>query len=406
MLLVEADGKALFRQYGIAVPDGEVVRSAAWHGTGPRVVKAQVTVGGRGKAGGVALCRDAAETEAALTRILHSSIKGHAVQACLVEAPATGRECYLSILLDAGAGALRVTFIAEGGVEVESHTLTDAHTQLCAPDEASINAALAALTDDPAVREVGAKLAKLFLREELMLAEINPLFVSGTQAVAGTKSHAVAGAESHAVAGAESHAVAGAESHAVAGAESHAVAGDAKVVLDGNALHRQPGQEALLRANAALYPDALRKLDEGFDYVELDAQGSIGLITTGAGLSMMLVDELTARGAHPINFLDIRTGQLRGSPARLIRVLEWLSAHASLRVLFVNIFAGITDQREFAQLLAAALQAQPCGGVPVVARLVGNGSEEARVWLAAARPDIAIFEDLEPAIARVAEHAR
>ena len=378
MLLVEADGKALLRQYGIAVPAGEVVRDAVWGGEGPRVVKAQVTVGGRGKAGGVALCRDGAETQAALRRILGSSIKGHAVHACLVEAPATGRECYLSILLDAGAGALRVTFIAEGGVEVESHALDATTSRLCAPDEASINAALAALTEDVAVREVGASLATLFLREELMLAEINPLFVGPAGAVAG------------------------AESHAVAGAESHAVAGDAKLVLDGNALHRQPGQEALLRANATLYPDALRKLDEGFDYVELDARGSIGLITTGAGLSMMLVDELTARGAHPINFLDIRTGQLRGSPARLIRVLEWLSEHPSLRVLFVNIFAGITDQREFAKLLAEALAAQPCGGVPVVARLVGNGSEEARAWLAAARPDIAIFEDLEPAIAKVA----
>ncbi len=382
MLLVEADGKALLRQYGVAVPAGEVVRDAAWTAPdAPRVVKAQVTVGGRGKAGGVALCRDAGEIRAALARILGASIKGHAVHACLVEGPATGRECYLSILLDAGAGAVRVTFIAEGGVEVESHALDASTSRLCAPDEASINAALAALTGDAAVRAVGAKLATLFLREELMLAEINPLFVSAAGAIAG------------------------ADSHAVAGADSHAVAGDAKLVLDGNALHRQPGQEALLRGNAMLYPDALRKLDEGFDYVELDAQGSIGLITTGAGLSMMLVDELTARGARPINFLDIRTGQLRGSPARLIRVLEWLSAHPSLRVLFVNIFAGITDQREFAKLLVEALAAQPCGGVPVVARLVGNGSEEARAWLAAARPDIAIFDELEPAIACVAEHA-
>ncbi len=363
MLLVESDGKALFRQYGIAVPAGEVVRDAGWAGDGPRVVKAQVTVGGRGKAGGVALCRDGAETRAALGRILGGSIKGHVVHACLVEAPASGRECYLSLLLDAGAGAVRVTFIAEGGVEVESQALSETTSRLCAPDAASIGAALAALTEDAAVRDVGAKLARLFLAEELMLAEVNPLFVGAAGAVAG----------------------------------------DAKVVLDGNALHRQPGQEKLLRDNAVLYPDALRKLDEGFDYVELDAKGSIGLITTGAGLSMMLVDELMARGASPINFLDIRTGQLRGSPARLIRVLEWLAEHASLKVLFVNIFAGITDQREFAKLLVEALAAQPARGVPVVARLVGNGSEDARAWLAEARPDIAIFEDLEGAIGRVAE---
>jgi succinyl-CoA synthetase beta subunit len=366
MLLVESAGTALLRQYGIAVPAGEVVRNAAWAApNAPRVVKAQVTVGGRGKAGGVALTANAAETQAALARILGSRIKGHAVTACLVEAPASGAEWYLSIMLDAGAGALRVTCIAEGGVEVESHALDASNSRLCAPDEASINATLAALTSNPAVRQVGAALATLFLREELMLAEINPLFVQGETATAG----------------------------------------DAKLVLDGNALHRQPGQEALLRANAALYPDALRKLDEGFDYVELDAQGSLGLLTTGAGLSMMLVDELTTQGVRPINFLDIRTGQLRGSPARLIRVLEWLSEHPSLKVIFVNIFAGITDQREFAQLLVAALAEQPCGGVPVVARLVGNGSEDARIWLAETRPDIAIFEELEASIAKVAELA-
>jgi succinyl-CoA synthetase beta subunit len=364
MLLVEADGKALFRQYGIPVPEGEVVRSADWQPpASPRVVKAQVTVGGRGKAGGVALCADAAATSAALKRILGSSIKGHAVQACLVETPAEGRECYLSLMMDAAAGAVRVSFIEEGGVEVESHALTPSTTRICAPKATEIEAALATLTKDVAVRELGRALARLFLEQELMLAEINPLFVS----------------------------------------PHGAVAGDAKVVLDGNALHRQPGQEALLRRNASLYPDALRKLDEGFDYVELDVQGSIGLITTGAGLSMMLVDELTAHGARPINFLDIRTGQLRGSPARLVRVLDWLAEHASLKVLFVNIFAGITDQREFAQLLAAALAQQPTRNVPVVARLVGNGSEEARAWLGQQRPDIAIFEDLEGAIARVAE---
>ncbi len=380
MLLVESDGKALLRQYGIAVPEGAVVRDASWAApNAPRVVKAQVTVGGRGKAGGVALTANATETQAALARILGSRIKGHAVTACLVEAPASGAEWYLSIMLDAGAGALRVTCIAEGGVEVESHALDASNSRLCAPDEASLNATLAALTNNTAVRQTGAALATLFLREELLLAEINPLFVSATQAVAG------------------------AESRAVAGAESRAVAGDAKLVLDGNALHRQPGQEALLRANAALYPDALRKLDEGFDYVELDAEGSLGLLTTGAGLSMMLVDELTTQGVRPINFLDIRTGQLRGSPARLIRVLEWLSEHPSLKVIFVNIFAGITDQREFAQLLVAALKEQPCGGVPVVARLVGNGSEDARIWLAEARPDIALIEDLDACIARLAE---
>ena len=81
--------------------------------------------------------------------------------------------------------------------------------------------------------------------------------------------------------------------------------------------------------------------------MELDPEGEIGLVTTGAGLSMMLIDELAARGMKPLNFCDIRTGQMRGSPARLMRVLEWITARPSLRAVLVNVFAGITDLAEF-----------------------------------------------------------
>ena len=138
----------------------------------------------------------------------------------------------------------------------------------------------------------------------------------------------------------------------------------------------------LIAARPAIYADACRKIAEGFDYVELDPEGEIGLVTTGAGLSMMLIDELTARGAKPLNFCDIRTGQMRGSPARLIRVLEWITARPSLKAVLVNIFAGITDLGEFAGLLAAAIEASPALRVPVVARLVGRNAAEAKRILA------------------------
>ena len=370
MLLIEADGKALLRDAGIAVPDSVLLETPApWAGAVPVMLKAQVPAGGRGKAGGVLRCATAAEVEPALHRLLGARISGHVVRACLLEAPASGRECYLSIMLDAAAGAARLTFIAEGGVEVESQaaSLGDHASRLADLDTASMNAALHAITaalpadEAAAVRDLGARLISLFLAKELMLAEINPLFVDG----------------------------------------GNAVAGDAKIVLDMNAIHRQPVLEAILRARPAIYADACRKLIEGFDYVEMDAEGRIGLITTGAGLSMALVDEMTARGARPLNFLDIRTSQLRGSPARLIRVMQWMAERPSLRVIFVNIFAGITDQREFAGLLADALDQAPVAGLPVVARLVGNGAAEASAALAARRPDIAIFADLEPALARV-----
>ena len=162
----------------------------------------------------------------------------------------------------------------------------------------------------------GELLANLLIQHELALAEINPLFVSA----------------------------------------SGCVAGDAKLVVDLGAVERQPRIAALIAARPTIYADANRKLAEGFDYVELDPAGEIGLVTTGAGLSMMLIDELTALGSRPLNFCDIRTSQMRGSPARLMRVLEWITSRPSLRAVLVNIFAGITDLAEFGVLLATAIE--------------------------------------------------
>ena len=159
--------------------------------------------------------------------------------------------------------------LREGGVDVEQAAAAAAHSRLCAPDHAAIAAAIRELAaHEPSDRsaaliDTGEKLARLFLERELMLAEINPLFVG----------------------------------------PHGCIAGDAKIVVDLNAVHRQPALADLIERGAAIYPDAIRKLDDGFDYVEVDPQGEIGLVTTGAGLSMMLIDEMTARGGKPLNFL-------------------------------------------------------------------------------------------------------
>jgi succinyl-CoA synthetase beta subunit len=142
-------------------------------------------------------------------------------------------------------------------------------------------------------------------------------------------------------------------------------------------------------------------LSEGFDYVELDPQGEVGLITTGAGLSMMLVDEMIQRRMRPLNFCDIRTGQMRGSPARLMRVLEWINGGPSLKAILVNIFAGITDLSEFATLLSKALEGTPSLKVPVVARLVGRNANAADRILRETRPDVFVTDDLTAALAKI-----
>ena len=363
MLLVEADGKALFHSAGIAIPPGA-------DSPGPWMVKAQVPAGGRGKAGGVVRCADAAAVAAAIARQVGIRIKGHRVESCLVEQAASGAERYLALMLDPAAYAVRVLFAAEGGMDIEQAGAVS--SRQCPSEVDAITAAVAELTAaEPdawraALVDTGRRLARLMLDAELMLAEINPLFVSGAGCVAG----------------------------------------DAKVVVDLNAIDRQPAIAALLRARPATYADAVRKLDEGFDYVELDPNGEVGLVTTGAGLSMMLVDEMTARGMKPLNFLDIRTGQLRGSPARLIRVLEWIAAAPRVKVVLVNIFAGITDLGEFARLLADAIEQTPTLRAPIVARLVGRGAAEAQRILAERMPAMEVEEDLDAALAHIAGYTK
>ena len=369
MLLIEADGKALLAEQGIAVPRGVLAAApdvAELPGEAPWIVKAQVPAGGRGKAGGVVRCESPEHVRHALQRLLGSRVKGHLVEACLIEQAAAGEERYIAVMVDAAGYALRAIYSRGGGVEIEQSG--SVFGRLCPPEAAAAAAALAALAaDEPSdhrrfIEATGRKLAALLLERELALAEINPLFIS----------------------------------------DAACMAGDAKVVVDLNAIDRQPRIAALIAARPGIYADADRKLREGFDYVELDPQGEIGLVTTGAGLSMMLIDELAARGGKPLNFCDIRTGQMRGSPARLMRVLDWIASRPSLRVVLVNIFAGITDLAEFATLLAAAIDGTPSLHVPVVARLVGRGADDARRILAERQPDMFVTEDLEDALGRVA----
>jgi succinyl-CoA synthetase beta subunit len=367
VLLIEADGKALLAEHGIPVPAGVVVTDVVpvLAHDGPWMVKAQVPVGGRGRAGGIVRCETRASVESAVAGLLGSRLKGHAVDACLIEAAASGQERYLAVMVDAASYGLRVIYSTQGGIEIERSG--SAVARLCPPHPGAVAEVLADLiVDEPdpwrsQVASIGKALAGLLLTRELALAEINPLFVSAAGCVAG----------------------------------------DAKVVIDLGVIGRQPRIAEMIAARPAIYLDACRKIAEGFDYVELDPNGEIGLVTTGAGLSMMLIDELTARGAKPLNFCDIRTGQMRGSPARLIRVLEWITARSSLKAVLVNIFAGITDLGEFAGLLATAIQASPNLRVPVVARLVGRNAVEAQRILGAAQPGMLVTENLGEALARI-----
>jgi succinyl-CoA synthetase beta subunit len=348
MYLLEHDAKELLAARGIAVPAGCLMESAAVANAtslppGPWIVKGQIAAGGRGKAGIIKKAATQREVSDCARAILGATIKGRAVESVRVEQQVSGaREAYLGFLLDAASGGVRVILSASGGMDIEQVPPERIHSAVAPPEIRSLVECVRQLARNlsdeiaPAVSESGEKLARAFLELEAMLIEINPLFVHP---------------------------------------DGKWVAGDAKIVTDDNALPRQAALESLLKARASAYPDVARKHEHGFDYVVVDAEGEIGLLTTGAGLSMMLIDELRSAGLKPYNFLDIRTGGLRGETRRLMQVLKWIGEGQKVRVLLVNIFAGITDLGEFARLLVEAIAAAPQLRVPVVARLVGNGRQ-------------------------------
>jgi len=375
MYLLEHDAKALLAAHGIAVPEGRLFeRGAAVCGAdlppGPWIVKGQIAAGGRGKAGIVRKAATLQDVADHMRAIIGTAVRTGTVDAVRVERQVTGaEEAYFALLLDEGAGGVRVMLSEHGGMDVESLPREAIRSDVAAPEAGALAASVERLAATvagakaQALRDAGLRLARVFLEREALLVEINPLFVRP---------------------------------------DGSWVAGDAKIIADDNALPRQEALRALVRERAGAYPDVARKEAHGFDYVVVDARGEIGLLTTGAGLSMMLIDELRAAGLKPYNFLDIRTGGLRGETRRLVQVLEWISEGRNVKVLLVNIFAGITELGEFSKLLVQALAAVPRLEMPVVARLVGNGLPAARAVLGAA--GIALHTDLDDALAAVRAH--
>ena len=370
MYLLEHDAKTLLDAAGIAVPAGCLVESAAALNEaalppGPWVVKAQVPAGGRGKAGLVRMAESAAELPALVGAMLGQIHRGHKVASCRIESRrATAHEAYIGFMLEPESGGVRVLATPSGGVDVESSGAVQ--SKVVAPEAAALATAvreLAASAAEPVRRAMiaaGARLGEIFLARDAVLLEVNPLFVA---------------------------------------ADGAWIAGDAKMVIDDNALERQPQVAALLSQRSHAYVETHLKSRHGFDYVVVDPDGELGLLTTGAGLSMMLIDELRASGIRPYNFLDVRTGGLRGDASRLVKVLDWIAEGRNVKCVLVNVFAGITHLGEFSRLLVQALQEAPVLGVPVVTRLVGNGLDDARVVLGAA--GIVVEPDLDKALAAV-----
>ncbi|MHA1567966.1 MAG: ADP-forming succinate--CoA ligase subunit beta, partial [Alphaproteobacteria bacterium] len=357
MNLHEYQSKALFREFGIPVPAGQVIgdlaaaRAAARQLGGERwVVKAQVHAGGRGKAGGVKVVQGEAELEAAVQALLHqrlvtpqTGVDGQPVNQLLIEQPvAIARELYLGMLVDRSRE--RVVFMASeaGGMDIEevarSHpdkllTLEiNPVTGLMPFQVRQLGFALGLGKQVKALAPIMQGLYRLFLQNDLSLVEINPLVLT---------------------------------------AEQQLLALDAKINLDDNALYRHP-QLAELRDPGQEDPREAEARQHGLNYVRLD--GDIACMVNGAGLAMATMDLIKLHGGEPANFLDVGGGTTADKVAEAFKLIL---SDPKVRAILVNIFGGIVRCDLIAEGIIQAVREMHLT-VPVVVRLEGTNVEQGR----------------------------
>ncbi|WP_116995948.1 ADP-forming succinate--CoA ligase subunit beta [Desertimonas flava] len=356
MDLFEYQGKQYFARFGIPVSPGgvadtvdEAVAQADAAGY-PVVVKAQVQVGGRGKAGGIKLANDADEVRLHAGNILGMDIKGHTVERLWIEnASDIEEEYYASFTLDRAAKQHLLMLSAEGGVEIEEVAVTnpDAIVKLHVNPvdglsvETARQAAIDAKIPERALDGVASILVKLydcFTAGDCDLAEINPLILKPT-------------------------------------GEVHAL--DAKVSLDSNAAFRHPEWEEYSAIEVLDDRERMAK-DRDLQYIGLD--GTVGIIANGAGLAMSTLDVVNQVGGSAANFLDIGGG---ANADVMAAALDVINHDEKVKSIFINIFGGITRGEEVAKGIVEALS-RVALRAPIVIRLDGTNAEEGREILAAA----------------------
>jgi succinyl-CoA synthetase beta subunit len=352
--LFEYQGKQLFARYGIPVSAGgvaetvdEAVRAAEAAGY-PVVVKAQVQVGGRGKAGGIKLAANADAVRVHAGNILGMDIKGHVVQRVWVEhASDITEEYYASFTLDRSAKKYLGMLSAQGGVEIE--TVAEEN-----PD------AIARLTIDPVDG-----LSEPTCRAWVEAAKLNPAATDGAVDILLKLYHAYVDGDADLVEINPLILTPDGKVHAL----------DAKVSLDENARFRHPEWDELVgleKTDAREFEAA----EKGLQYVGLE--GTVGVIANGAGLAMATCDIVHEVGGRPANFLDIGGG---ASAQVMANALEVINNDPSVRSIFINIFGGITKGEEVANGIVQALE-QVSIASPIVIRLDGTNAEEGRAILA------------------------
>ncbi|MFO3797274.1 MAG: ADP-forming succinate--CoA ligase subunit beta [Anaerolineales bacterium] len=356
MKLHEYQSKQIFARYGIPIPRGRVAETAsaarqiAEELGGRVVVKAQVLVGGRGKAGGVRLAKDPQEAETIATQILSMEIKGLPVRKVLVdEAANIEQEIYLGITNDRAARKPVIMASAAGGVEIEEvarqtpEKIIKVHVDPLLGLREYQARDIAVLLDLP--REhwrtfitITQGLWRAYVENDATLAEINPLVITR---------------------------------------DKRLLALDGKMLIDDNALFRHPDL-AEMRDVDEEAPAEVEARKYGLSYIKLD--GSIGCMVNGAGLAMATMDIIKYFGGEPANFLDIGGG---ASAEKVAAALRIILSDPNVKAVLFNIFGGITRGDVVARgILTALEEVKP--SVPMIIRLVGTNAEEGRQMLAQA----------------------
>ena len=356
MKLHEYQAKRIFGKYGVPVPEGEVAttpeeaRAIAERIGGPVVVKAQVLVGGRGKAGGVKLAKTPEEAEEKAREILGMEIKGLTVKKVLIDPAADIQdEIYLGMIIDRARQRVVMMASSEGGVDIEEVAATKPEAikkVLIDPflgmrSYQAIEIASGIGLEKSQFRQftkIATGLYNAFVASDAELAEINPLVVQG---------------------------------------DGSLLAVDGKMVLDDNGLMRHPDLAAMRDLDEE-DPAETKAREAGLSYIKLD--GEIGCMVNGAGLAMATMDIVKHYGGDPANFLDIGGG---ANAEKVATALEIILSDPNVKAVLVNIFGGITRCDEVAKgLLKAIDEVKP--DVPFVIRLVGTNEEEGRAMLAEA----------------------
>jgi succinyl-CoA synthetase beta subunit len=361
MDLLEYQGKQLFAAHGIAVPSGEVASTveeavAAAERIGfPCAIKAQVLIGGRGKAGGIKIAADEAEAREHAEAIIGMDIRGprgegpFRVERVWVEGGSDiAAEYYASVILDRGEKKLLAMVSAKGGMDIEvvAEEDPDALVKRHIDPSRPFSAAARPIVDDAGLDEdvreeaavVLAKLAEVAMAEDATLIEVNPLIVTAGREV---------------------------------------VTLDAKVTIDNNALYRHQELAAIDAESVEDQQEAMAR-EKGLTYVKLD--GNVGILANGAGLCMSTLDVVAQAGGAPANFLDAGGGS---KAEAIVDALAVITSDEKVTAILFNIFGGITRCDEIAKGIVTA-SGQIDLNVPLVVRLDGTNSEQGLEILAEA----------------------